>query len=496
MLKSVTEWLFFLLLMGVVVVNTPAQGGRSLVEERSTFAFLSESGVLSWKAGAKSIQTGVVTSGGICGLADDYPNGRDVLIAGKGSTAGRLEHWKKGAGGDYSLVSFYRFAPWNLRGVCYDDAIDRIYVLDATTKAIWVNTWDGVSALPSSNWVPWVTSATLPILSDADVQTIQLGSTITDSPSSASAITLMRYMEFIAPGLYSRHQLVEVNGTVISKSYTTYGPLADANVRVDSTSATEGGSSVVVEADAGSVVQLIDMSSGQSLGQATVPQNASAVAVKLSALLTIGSYYCPKIVGQDFNGYMAFRCMRRYGSPQSFSDGTRIERIPHPHDNRVGNSEFYLSCPLHSDHPPVAPVTIVGNAAFDIRNPATQADPVSEVNGTHFLRNPLFLPINGRLYPSGKAILTTELPIPNDPALAGQVMLFQFWLLDGVKIRVSEVVGLVIDAAAGQAQATRSSARAPVPVAKGAAQNWRSILRKSGGAIKSQALVGVVRHTK
>ena len=233
------------------------------------------------------------------------------------------------------------------------------------------------------------------------------------------------------------------SGTLHADDYSITDPESIPAIIADQLTASEDGTSVLVYAPANTSIQVVDVDSDTVLGSATVASNAQSATVSLGSALVIGRQYAARATGTSTWGECAFRAMRRYGFPESLSDGTVLRGIPFPQNAQVGNANFNVAVGVNQDPAPSSDGAFTAYLAFAVR---TTSDPITEVDhGNKILVTSTFLPTSSWINATnGQGIIYGGFAIPDDPSLIGIVGLFQFWVADSTTWRLSEIVGLQV----------------------------------------------------
>ncbi|MCB9918568.1 MAG: hypothetical protein H6832_09210 [Planctomycetes bacterium] len=392
-----------------------------------------------------NVQTGVAVPGEVVGLADDFPLTQDVLVVGRDATGGRVEHWKWSSTlTTFEFKSAYVFAPADFSSAAYDPVSDNVYLLDAKLKRIWKNSWDGVSPLPLTGWAVWASTSDVSVLANPD--DLFMGLVPAQGASPVKIVLTDRYTRaYAAIGAVA----VYSNGSaVVEEDYpgvASYAP----EVLIDSSSVSEGSSSIAVRGTELESFDVLDLTTGTTLASGQIPFGQNATTVIASSAATIGSFYVAVPASQTANAEHAMTVMRRYGFGEVFADGSQIRSIPQPLSMPIGSTtEIY--CPVIKQTKQVGDHLLVGNVAFAARDASTGADPVVAYGSNQLLNTSTFLPLFGLMPDSfdtngSQGHGRTLVSIPNDTSLIGGVLLFQFWFVDGSAIRLSEIVGIEIE---------------------------------------------------
>ncbi|MBK9386541.1 MAG: hypothetical protein IPN34_17145 [Planctomycetes bacterium] len=396
---------------------------------------VSDTGLL--ELGLASFQTGVTVPGGADVFGDIQADELEIVIVGRDSNGiGRVEHWIVSQGLTFTLQSSHQDPASDYADVAFNEAANEIYLLDASLSVIWRNSWDGNSALPTTGWQVWASPLDLPELVNSADMIVEI-----DETTGANKLFLGRYDE----GLSGIGAYALVSGTPGQLTVNRYNQTADIacdNLAV-SIGASEGDTTLMVTGPSSTVVEVFDLESHVVLGQATIPTASDQVVVSLSSALEIGRWYTTNKFGSVPEPEWGFRCMRRYGFSETFSDGTSLHAIPEPVDPVVGNLDFKVFLPVRSSSPPSQSVELLGLMSIAFRDSAGM-DPVIPFGNNMLLITSIFLPIVGSVEQTGEGGVHSEIPIPNDPYLADVVTLVQFLMNDNAVVRVSEIVGFQI----------------------------------------------------
>lgn len=395
-------------------------------------ASITDVGLLTIVTGsAGAVQTGVTAPGGLLGLGTD-----EVLVAGRAANGhGLIEHWKPVLG-SYQLQSAFNLPGADFAGIAYDPTGGQLYVLNCAANAILRATWDGGSALPAT-WSVWVTSVEVTDLQAAQEHHLKLLPADDTSPARV-------YMG-PWPELYEGEAIVLSGepGSVIATQFSWLDLSKVAQIRADQRTVSEAGTTIAVGAPSGTSVEVVHLGSGSVIGSGTVPPGQNSVLVGASTGFLIGEKYVARKFGDPSFSYQGLFCMRRYGFPESYSDGAQLERITNPEDFWVGNADFMLVGGVTKTPAPTSDIALTGYLGIAVRS-SQGTDPVVPYGSNMLLVTDVFVAAHGRIASSGQGLIHGEVPIPNDPSLEGAVVLFQYWMIDGPGIRLGEVVGIKI----------------------------------------------------
>jgi hypothetical protein len=412
-----------------------AQGrpARSIGVLNGVIHSVSVTGEVALPGATATAQTGVNVPGGSTGFNTD-----SVVVCGRTSGGdGILEHWKSVAG-SATLQSSTSSSGFDFVGVTYDATNGALYALDLTTKTIWKASWNGSASLPSfpAGWAAWATTTQVAWLNDA-------ASLYLDSIPGTGKVYLNLYPDYDS---LQGQVVYSSGGTLHVDDYGISNLALVPTVIADQLTASEAGTTIFAHAPPSTSVQVVDVDSNTVLGSATVPSNAEGVTVSLSSALVIGRQYAARATGSSTWGECAFRAMRRYGFPETMSDGTTLRGIPYPESARIGNADFNVAVGINKDPAPSSDGTFTAYLGFALRT--TSGDPITTAsNGNKVLVTSTFLATSSWISAAnGQGIIYGGFGIPNDPSLVGVVGLFQFWIADSTVWRLSEIVGIELGA--------------------------------------------------
>jgi len=491
------------LFMGIQVDLAVSQRvARASSDDRSTGASIDIDGKLHFAlsaSGLGSVQTGVTVPGELAGLLDDWPYGQDVLVAGRNATSGLLEHWQWNTQLlTYVKQSSYSLAPADFGSVVYDDVANKIYLIDVNLKIVWTNSWNGTAALPTTGWTAWASSQEVPDL--LTPKYLELG-VIQGEGSTPTKITIVdRYTKNVlqVPGVTVYH-----NGTALVVEDFSLLDNQPPEVLLDSTTLNEGSTSITINGAESTVFEVLRLPSGAVIAAGTIPFGMTSTTVTASQAIVIGESYVAQKFGSDIDFENATTATRRYGFGETYADGTLIKSIATPLTFPIGDtSDIY--CPLEKPSAQVGDLSIIGNVAFAARNPDTQTDPIMPYGSNQLLIATDFLPIAGFIDDSLGASVApgygrTRVTLPSDTSLIGTVLFFQFWFVDGIDIRLSEIIGIRVEDPAvppmGGASATQSSGGSATSAsqAEGLKSLDSSLKKTSGLKTDAEALKNVLR---
>ncbi len=422
-----------LLLTLAPAMSAQGRPARSIGVLNGVIHSVSDTGVVSMPGATATVQTGVAVPGGSTGYSTD-----NVVLCGRTSSGdGILEHWKT-VSGSATLQSSTSSSGFDFVGVTYDGTNGVLYALDATTKSIWKASWNGTASLPSfpSGWTAWATTTQVAWLNDA-------ASLHLDNIPGTGKVYLNLYPDYDS---LQGQAVYSSGGTLHVDDYGISNLALIPTVIADQLTASEGGTTVLVYAPPTTSVQVVDVDSNTVLGSATVPSGAESVTVSLSAALVIGRQYAARATGTSTWGECAFRAMRRYGFPETMTDGTTLRGIPYPENARIGNTDFNVAVGVNKDPKPASDGTFTAYLGFALRT--TSGDPITTAsNGNKVLVTSTFLSTSSWINAAnGQGIIYGGFAVPNDPSLVGVVGLFQFWVADSTVWRLSEIVGIELGA--------------------------------------------------
>lgn len=446
MRRFVRSCLCVLLSLSLMSVCVAQRSARGAVDLDSTGTSVEDDGKLYFtlpSGGQASVQTGVTVPGDISHVSGAWPNGDEVLVAGRDASAGVLEHWKFSTATQlYTLRSRYAFPPADFGSVAYDSVGDALYLLDVRLKVIWRNTWDGASNLPVSGWTVWADAQEVPDLNSSD--DLEIGVIPAEGAEPLKVALVSRFAKSCSPS--SGSQLYRSGGSMVVDSWPAP---ALPKVIIDSRSMSEGLPHLTVVGVSGTSFLVMRHSTGTVIGSGTIPIGGNSAAITATESVVIGESYVAYEVGKAPSAEMCATAIRRYGYGETLGDGSQIGHIAQPLNFPVGSTRD-VYCPIVGSSVQVGDCPFVGNVAFGYRDPSTGVDPVVAYGNNMLLATSLFLPLAGLTLDSSGAVpangyMRTTVDIPNDPNLIGTVLLFQFWVIDGATVKVSEIAGVQLE---------------------------------------------------
>jgi hypothetical protein len=369
---------------------------------------------------------------------DFFPlSATDVLIVGNGT----IERWSR-AGSAYALVDSVDVV-MNLCGVTCDSVASKLYLLDANDATVKVAQWTTSQALSAVSVSTWATATQVPALGNAQNYFLRF--------LSANAVSAAGQVFLVAADSLPHAQVGVLLGSGATPTSTefllqpgaTLAPLSVAqSAAIDEQVLSEGDTSVLVRGLPGVAFSVVNATTSAVL--ATAQLGTSGVAtVALSSPVSIGNLYAiAPVSGSPSEGLFAI-AGRRYGAPESFSNGAAIQRMFVPRNAHVDSPNFQVRVGIALNSTLASDELLLGVMGIGLRG---SGDPVLPY-GTSYLLQPFIL-LNAYGFikaddpTSGYA--SCGLSIPNDPGLVGVVTFVQFGFVDGFNIRLSEVLGFEI----------------------------------------------------
>ena len=424
--------LFLLLVLPPLVAQRPP---RTLVES-GPLGVLVESGLLQvdrWAVAVfqrQAVVTEIVDAGGLQILGDS-----GVLLSGRKATgAGSIEYWSFSSAGQLQLEDSVDIGDIDPVGVAWLSESGRLALLPATGALLWMVDWTLGSSLPG--WEAW-TPAGLPpnVAANIDASDLTLRAYGTGSGERLSIDWALSDGGTFADLAFQGSSLVEAPSALM-------GP---PDVLIDEGSLSEGRSWVGVTVPPATAIEVVRMIGGADvvLGSASSTVGGSVV-VPLLEPVEIGGRYTARRSGSPSNIAWSFVAGRRYGQPGALSDGRTLGFIHVPETVFTGCEFFRLLLPVRGiGHSDPASRPVAGAWTFNLR--IGGVDPVQvDLAGSSVLTPAFLLPGDGIYRSGGDGIFWTGFPIPDDPALAGLVGLFQAYVFsaDGASWGLSEVLGV------------------------------------------------------
>jgi hypothetical protein len=412
--------------------DTFADGGFLGVDARTAEWSISYSGKLTCISTVDPVfadtQSVIVVPGALHVLS-----GQDVLIAGRDAAGqGVIQHWQS-LGYSLSLVSSATFPTLDVAGVVYDPAgSGTLYVLDSVGQRILKGTWNPPTSLSGVTLTQWVGTTQVADLAFADERTIA------PEPSGGVRLMYWPFLENVA-GV-----VVQQSGSsIVLGSYSCTGTDVINDVWVDELTASEAGTSVRVVAPSGVAFEVLDTTVGGTVGTG-VGGSTGSTTITISPPLVIGNVYVARRTGQPVSGERGFTCVRRYGYPETFSDGTHIRGMYFQLGAGIGQT-FFVEAGLKNEAAPLAAdIAYQGMMLIGIR--VGSPDPIVPYGSNQLLASGAYLPAKGFVSSrNGWGLAYSSIAIPNDPGLVGLVFFVQFAMEDGLDYRLSEVYGALIE---------------------------------------------------
>lgn len=399
---------------------------------------VSDAGVVTvWSADLahmRSFATGVTVPGAYEVIGQNIIT--DVLVAGRNPSGGRLEHWSLNPISETWALTSGVSLPGDFTGIAFDGSA--LFLLESQTKTILFGPWSVSHSLGALLASAYLTQTQLPALANAERQflfDLSAGSAPSLPGPGLFLVDQMAMMGHADLGVLIR----EVNGVTVSEEYL-FDPLPGTLYPVaDESTAYDGATTLTVDTCGNTTFEVVDPQGGV-IGTGCGPAGGGPVQVPLTQALAIGGRYIVRGIGSSNEA--TFVCVRRHGFPEAFADGSRMSRIMmSPADYYVGNHSFSVTTRVSRSWfagPRVAYSGIMivgfdGSAVVDLDNG----------QGTNqFLVSDYWTGANGFIPADADAgFIEMSLPIPNDPALEGTLILGQFAIVDGSQYRLSEVIG-------------------------------------------------------
>jgi hypothetical protein len=433
-------------LLGTASLTAQARETRVFVSRNnvrsasSDYLFLDGAGGVTLDRGqdVSSFSTGVAVPGGV--VAIGTPHIEHLLVVGRDPLGGKVEHWSRSSTGAWILTSARAFPTCDFTGV--DMAAGSIYLLDSISGCVLRGPWDVSIGLDALDLAVWITPTSAPPLADAGILSIAYLDHSKVRSLPASGLFLWRYFD---PSTVRAGWLL-TDALGVSQCTPAFwdrvpglqGPL------VDEQSAPAGSTSVRVLVSGAQDVEVID-DAGTVMGAVSSISGQSSVFVSLSAPLMAGRTYGVRAVGATFS--RDFVCFERFGFPEPFSGGTRLDRTPlDPVTYRVGNAGFRAECPISRVGSSSAGENYIG--ILIVGCSVHQVVPFDNGQGTNaLLASDYWLGATGGISADRwRGHVGMRLPIPNNVNLVGMTLRTQFAIHDGQWFRLSEVVGGVLTA--------------------------------------------------
>ena len=421
-------------------VTTPNAAVLAALGGQPEFAGLTANTVTAVTRTAQSL---VTVPGGHCAVGPDL----NLLVAGRTASGdGRVEHWEVDAvSGDLVLKSSQQHAGRDWSGVAYDPLSSRIYLLDAITGDIFRGSWSlAANGLPNSLLLHASSASYVGgmALSDLCLRFVQSGSS---EVPVGGALFVYEWLEQFESGSF----LQDVGGSIVVTTGTFWSAYGGWGPTIRADTASEGDTTIDIAGTAGKVAVLNDLRDGLAVGSGLIP-SSGVVTLTLSSPLIIGRVYEAQYAGESTEFVSSFECVARYGIPETTTFGLTFNRRIGELDATIGNDHFTIMSHFQMDPAPSTPGPVLG--AWMLGNFRDQfgVDPIiiDPLDGQGEVVLPIStLPADGFIYANGSGRMRMNVPITNDPALIGAVLLSQFSILDPTSpsfLKFSEVIGFTL----------------------------------------------------
>lgn len=407
------------------------RGSSIIIAEASGAIRVSNPGASGYATA--QFQTGISALGAYEALGTNVVDG--LLVAGRDSSGGRVEHWASTSNG-WVLNSAVTIPGADFTGVAVVGP--SVFLLDCVTSTILTGLWDPQAQLGTTSLSVLATATEVPVLTGAN-RLLMYGL------ETGEAVNLP------GPGVFL-FSLLETNmtkgGTLVrgmSGSLTVetfiYAPFAGVTgVVARGDIAKAGDTTLLVKANGAINFEVVDGSS-TVLGSAVGSVTGGETLVTLSQPLEVGQIYTARVVGQSAGE--SFRCVERYGFPEQFSDASQLRRIQ-ASGYRVGNAQFAIRSDVL--RPSYSGPDRIYYGAMILGLGGSPILPFDNGQGLNQILDSAYWV--GALGSIGldekRGSVKMSFPIPADPAWEGVVLRGQFVIFDDVGIRLSEVVGMKV----------------------------------------------------
>lgn len=352
-----------------------------------------------------------------------------LLLSGRRSLTGdgRLVLARPDAFSSYFVKDAVTFANANLAGVAVNPANLDIYVLDSVSSEIRVGSYLGGNVLPQS-WSVFADSGDVPELAGSQDFLLEFDSGPTGPALLMShALRPEEFDIYRIPIANPTQTAIAVEGTQREAFFSSF-------------TAVDGQTSVPLQGPSQTQVSVIRMSDGAVIGSGMTNVSGNAT-VTVSPALVLGEVYGSQSAESSAPPARFVTPTLHWGQPQAFSSGATML----PFDSSlgliadVGSNIFAVS--LEADDPNGVELGSSYPAFFVVGIPS-QVVPYA---GTYLLGSTTYLTTTLQfLSTGGTGFVNVDLPIPNNPAFGGVQIAFQWWILDGQVIRLSDIVAVVI----------------------------------------------------
>ncbi len=388
-------------------------------------------------------QSLVDAPGGHCAIG----SGLNLLIAGR-TTLGdaRVEHWGVNAvSGDLQLQASQNYVGRDWGGVAFDASSSRLYLIDAISGDIYFGTWSiALGVLPNvlQLYAAYGSYSGAGAPEELCLRYVADG---TGQVPSGGALFVYEYLEEFETGTFVKKQ----SGVVQTSSGKWWNMFGSWGPKILAESASEGGLTVDVRGSVGKTVELTDLKNANVVGSGVVP-SAGVVTITVSSPLVIGHVYEAQYIGEIALFPSSFECIARYGLPESTTSGlTFLGRVGEP-DAVIGNPHFAIVSNVEVNPAPSTAGALPGIWMMGNFRDSNGIDPIiiDPLDGQGEVVYPIAtLAAEGFVYTDGSGYMQMSIPLANDPALVGAILLTQFSTLDLASpswLKFSEVIGFTI----------------------------------------------------
>lgn len=393
---------------------------------------------------AAQFQTGVAAPGAAFVLG--YPHIQHLVIAGRDTQGGRLEHWSLSAVSmQWGLTSALAFPGGDFSGIVFEGGF--LYLLECITGTVLKSGWDPTLNLSTTAFQVWADAASVPVLSGSDNLTMRYRNQASSPGLPGSGLFLFdaNSSSVVKRGVLVAEVggLIQWNAALWKQRPALLGPIADI------ASAVDGATSVTIIVSGQQSVEVLD-SSATVLGAATSSPTDRTIVVPLTSPLVVGQEYSVRLAGSSSS--RPFACVQRFGYPEALADGSRLGvRRVEAERYHINNPSFAVECPLYRDgirDGSAAPelnylgVLIIGFASSNVV-PFDNGQGVNQLLDSTFWVGAL----GGIRENHSSGYVEMKMPLADDPTWVGTLVKTQFAIFDGVWFGLSEVTGYTLRAA-------------------------------------------------
>jgi hypothetical protein len=419
------------------------------------------------------------------------PGEAHCVVSGMNGARGSLQHFTSYAS---SLVLRSSAAAQGELGSCaYDVVAGRLFVVDVSNNSILSAPWDGSGALATLSWTTLVDLAGLPPPPEpwgADEIGIALvGGGDRESPiytATALKLFLRGYVpHFVVPQAAPMWCLVDIATRVAEVPDPAIDLNGDAFVLRDYVFK-EGGTEVEVSVAYGNThsFTLCDPSTGVVLGTALQESPRASIIVQSDEVFVVGSRYEVRRDDVAGPGHVQ-ECIVQYGRPQQTAENRlQIGRLWLSGSLALASDSYTVGARIETTSTVSLPTEIEAVVGVALRGP-DGSDPVVHVDASTsvLLADGLLAVVSAPFVITGDVYfnaMAEPFLVPSDPAMIGEVLLFQLFLEDAGTWHVSDVLGSAITAN-GVATASRrlpgasfagSAERRSTPPSPGLLESW------------------------